>query len=197
MMTLWKCLVACVFLDESQHPTCPQIRHIRKWTQVSPILTHSSQTCLVGVPDFDLVEVRAFFRHRPSKILPPPGSSDHGHVTKGHNHINSRPPSLTMIPEVIQSCFVLIISRVCLTVASTILVGRRCWEGWALAGVNSMIICMIGLRTEQLGLHSRQHFLHGHERHQPSRVAKVRILLTALGLTTIDRQTNCAARRLL
>lgn len=38
-----------------------------------------------------------------------------------------------------------------LTVASTILVGRRCWEGWALAGVNSLLICVIGLRTEQLG----------------------------------------------
>lgn len=38
-----------------------------------------------------------------------------------------------------------------LTIASTILVGRRCWEGWALAGVNSVIICVIGLRTEQLG----------------------------------------------
>jgi hypothetical protein len=38
-----------------------------------------------------------------------------------------------------------------LTVASTILVGRRCWEGWALAGVNSVIMCVIGFRTEQLG----------------------------------------------
>ena len=38
-----------------------------------------------------------------------------------------------------------------LTVASTILIGRRCWEGWALAGVNSVIICIIGLRTDQLG----------------------------------------------
>jgi hypothetical protein len=38
-----------------------------------------------------------------------------------------------------------------LTVASTVLVGRRCWEGWALAGVNSVLICIIGLRTEQLG----------------------------------------------
>lgn len=37
-----------------------------------------------------------------------------------------------------------------LTVASTVLVGRRCWEGWALAGV-SVLICIIGLRTEQLG----------------------------------------------
>ena len=38
-----------------------------------------------------------------------------------------------------------------LTIASTILVGRRCWEGWALAGVNSILICVIGVRTAQLG----------------------------------------------
>jgi hypothetical protein len=38
-----------------------------------------------------------------------------------------------------------------LTVFSTILVGRRCWEGWVLAGVNSVIICVIGIRTAQLG----------------------------------------------
>ena len=39
-----------------------------------------------------------------------------------------------------------------LTIASTILVGRRCWEGWALGAINSVIICVIGLRTAQLGL---------------------------------------------
>jgi nicotinamide riboside transporter PnuC len=38
-----------------------------------------------------------------------------------------------------------------LTIISTILVGRRCWEGWVLAAINSVIICIIGLRTEQLG----------------------------------------------
>lgn len=38
-----------------------------------------------------------------------------------------------------------------LTIASTVLVGRRCWEGWALAGVNSILICVIGVRTAQLG----------------------------------------------
>jgi hypothetical protein len=38
-----------------------------------------------------------------------------------------------------------------LTVVSTILVGRRCWEGWVLAVANSLIICVIGLRTAQLG----------------------------------------------
>ncbi len=38
-----------------------------------------------------------------------------------------------------------------LSVASTILIGRRYWEGWALAGVNSILICIIGFRTDQLG----------------------------------------------
>jgi hypothetical protein len=38
-----------------------------------------------------------------------------------------------------------------LTVASTILVGRRCWEGWLLGAVNSVVMCVIGLRTAQLG----------------------------------------------
>lgn len=38
-----------------------------------------------------------------------------------------------------------------LTVASTILVGRKCWEGWALATVNSVVMCVIGVRTAQLG----------------------------------------------
>jgi len=38
-----------------------------------------------------------------------------------------------------------------LTIVSTVLLGRRCWEGWILCGVNSAIICVIGLRTAQLG----------------------------------------------
>ncbi len=38
-----------------------------------------------------------------------------------------------------------------LTIVSTILVGRRCWEGWILAAVNSVVICLIGFRTAQFG----------------------------------------------
>jgi len=38
-----------------------------------------------------------------------------------------------------------------LTVVSTILVGRRCWEGWILAAVNSALICIIGIKTAQMG----------------------------------------------
>jgi hypothetical protein len=38
-----------------------------------------------------------------------------------------------------------------LTVVSTVLIGRRCWEGWILAAINSMVVCVIGIRTSQLG----------------------------------------------
>ncbi len=38
-----------------------------------------------------------------------------------------------------------------LTVLSTILVGRKLWQGWVLAGLNSILICVIGMRTAQLG----------------------------------------------
>jgi len=38
-----------------------------------------------------------------------------------------------------------------LTIMSTVLVGRRCWQGWALATVNGVVMCVIGIRTEQLG----------------------------------------------
>lgn len=38
-----------------------------------------------------------------------------------------------------------------LTIFSTILIGKRCWEGWALAAVNSVIVCIIGVKTSQFG----------------------------------------------
>jgi len=38
-----------------------------------------------------------------------------------------------------------------LTVLSTVLIGRRCWEGWILAGINSLVVCVIGVQTSQLG----------------------------------------------
>jgi hypothetical protein len=56
------------------------------------------------------------------------------------------------MPEVLSVVLRLDYLSCLLTVASTILVGRRCWEGWALAGVNCIIMCVIGLRTAQLGL---------------------------------------------
>lgn len=38
-----------------------------------------------------------------------------------------------------------------LTVISTILVGKKLWQGWVIAAANSVIICVIGVRTAQLG----------------------------------------------
>jgi len=38
-----------------------------------------------------------------------------------------------------------------LTVLSTVLVGRKLWGGLVVAGVNSVVICVIGLRTQQFG----------------------------------------------
>src|SRR5580704_2905891 len=50
--TAWKCLVACLFLEESQQPTWPHIRQRRRCTQRSPIATHSGQTWVVVVVIF-------------------------------------------------------------------------------------------------------------------------------------------------
>jgi hypothetical protein len=38
-----------------------------------------------------------------------------------------------------------------LTILSTVLVGKRLWHGWVIAGANSVIVCIIGIRTAQLG----------------------------------------------
>jgi hypothetical protein len=38
-----------------------------------------------------------------------------------------------------------------LTVLSTLLIGKKLWHGWIIAGVNSVVICVIGMRTAQFG----------------------------------------------
>ncbi|HET9364731.1 MAG TPA: hypothetical protein VFP71_07010 [Candidatus Angelobacter sp.] len=38
-----------------------------------------------------------------------------------------------------------------LTILSTVMVGRRKWQGWVVAGANSAIISVIGLQTGQWG----------------------------------------------
>jgi len=38
-----------------------------------------------------------------------------------------------------------------LTICSTVLIGRRKWQGWVVASANSVIVCIIGVRTAQLG----------------------------------------------
>ena len=38
-----------------------------------------------------------------------------------------------------------------LTILSTVLVGKNLWQGWLVAGANSIIICFMGVRTAQFG----------------------------------------------
>jgi hypothetical protein len=38
-----------------------------------------------------------------------------------------------------------------LTVLSTILIGRKFWQGWMVAGANSLVVCVIASRTAQFG----------------------------------------------
>jgi hypothetical protein len=38
-----------------------------------------------------------------------------------------------------------------LTVVSTILLGKRLWQGWVIAAMNSVVVCIIGMRTAQFG----------------------------------------------
>ena len=38
-----------------------------------------------------------------------------------------------------------------LTVLATILIGRKLWQGWIVAAVNSAVVCVIGVRTAQFG----------------------------------------------
>jgi len=38
-----------------------------------------------------------------------------------------------------------------LTVLATVLIGKKLWQGWVVAGINSAVVCVIGLRTAQFG----------------------------------------------
>ena len=38
-----------------------------------------------------------------------------------------------------------------LTILSTVLIGRKLWQGWVVAAVNSAVVCIIGIRTAQFG----------------------------------------------
>ena len=46
-----------------------------------------------------------------------------------------------------------------LTILSTILVGRRHWEGWVLAGLNSVIICLHRHENFAMGFYSSKSVL--------------------------------------
>ncbi len=38
-----------------------------------------------------------------------------------------------------------------LTVLATVLIGKKLWQGWVVAAINSAVVCVIGVRTAQFG----------------------------------------------
>ena len=56
-----------------------------------------------------------------------------------------------------------------LTILSTLLLGRKLWQGWIIAGINSVIICIIGVRTAQFGFVPANVFCLGLYAHNLSR----------------------------
>ena len=38
-----------------------------------------------------------------------------------------------------------------LTVLGAILLGKKLWQGWVVAAINSAVVCVIGVRTAQFG----------------------------------------------
>ena len=38
-----------------------------------------------------------------------------------------------------------------LTVLATVLIGKKLWQGWVVAALNSVVVCVIGVRTAQFG----------------------------------------------
>ncbi|MGC2697888.1 MAG: hypothetical protein WA738_19030 [Candidatus Angelobacter sp.] len=82
-----------------------------------------------------------------------------------------------------------------LTIGSTILIGRRKWQGWVVAGINSAIIAVIGVRTAQTGFIPANLFciaIYGYNilqwRSQPSLVDSPRAEMS----DTLNRQASTA-----
>jgi uncharacterized membrane protein len=66
------------------------------------------------------------------------------------NHCNPRLLASTIVagfPHVLHLDYL----SCALTVLSTVLVARKMWAGLVVAGINSCLICLIGLRTSQFG----------------------------------------------
>jgi len=58
-----------------------------------------------------------------------------------------------------------------LTIISTVLIGKKLWQGWVIAGANSIIICVIGMRSAQFGFVPANLFCHRSLREQSMELA--------------------------
>jgi nicotinamide riboside transporter PnuC len=106
---------------------------------------------LGGGSDFNLVDVGASFVHGFLPFLPFWSCCDvtfvmsnrvRSHQKTRHSRRIMRGTSVVLRLDYV-SCV--------LTIASTILVGRHYWQGWLLGTVNALIMCIIGVKTAQLG----------------------------------------------
>src|SRR2546421_13007645 len=106
-LVAWKCLVACLFFESSQQPTCPQVRQRRRCTHVSPVFKQSSHPLALGVtsriwsrwlhccaicfcsPSLMLLDALASFRkdHRNSCVRR--GPSSHAPSPYGHGLVRN------------------------------------------------------------------------------------------------------------
>ena len=88
-----------------------------------------------------------------TKCPPPRGSSFRPRALKVSNPDDRM--SMQFIDKLVpHSCLALLrldYVSCALTILSTVLIGRRLWHGWVVAGANSIIICVIGIRTAQFG----------------------------------------------
>jgi len=63
--------------------------------------------------------------------------------TQGHAHRSGAQTQVTVFRLDYISCV--------LTILSTILLGRKFWQGWVVATANSVVVCVIAMRTAQFG----------------------------------------------
>lgn len=92
-------------------------------------------------------------RHPTHSVTPVTGGRDGGaRLTDQMCAIVSR-GEMRPIPEGLTGAMGLRLDYLscCLTVLSTVLVGRRMWQGWIVASANSAVIWVIAVRTAQVG----------------------------------------------
>lgn len=82
------------------------------------------------------------------------------------------------------------------------MIGRRRWQGWIVASVNSLIICVISVRTEQLGFVPANLFclgIYAYNMLEWHKSANARGSHSELGSVTLEPQTAAAhvARKIL
>ena len=77
-----------------------------------------------------------------------------------------------------------------LTILSTVLIGKKLWQGWVVAGANSIIICVIGMQTAEFGFLAANLFCIGlygaiTKRNAIAVLMGIEIMLNAVNITMV------------